>query len=51
MKLENLLNVFKAYCLERDWTFDQYSSEFTLQFILCRFLDYKWGDKINIELV
>ena len=31
---------FKAYCINRGWIFDSYSSEFTFQFRICQFLDH-----------
>ncbi len=30
---------FKNYCISRNWIFDQYTSEFTFQFRLCRFIE------------
>lgn len=45
---------FKNYCNSRNWIFDQYTSEFTFQFRLCRFIenfykDYKLELESNIE--
>lgn len=48
--MNNLIADFKEYCEYRNWKFDKYASEFTFQFRLCRFLDSKFGDKLNIEL-
>jgi hypothetical protein len=43
------LSDFKKYCNKRDWIIDKYTSEFTLQFRLCRYFEYKYND-ICIEL-
>lgn len=37
--MENFLNEFKSYCSIRNWSFDQFTSEFTFQFRICRFLE------------
>lgn len=41
---------FRTYCNERNWSFDNYTSEFTFQFRICRFLEYLYSNKIDIEL-
>jgi hypothetical protein len=32
---------FRKYCIERNWSFDNHTSEFTFQFRVCRFLEAK----------
>lgn len=42
---------FKNFCEERGWDFDKrFTSEFTFQFRLCRFLDVFFQDRYNTEL-
>lgn len=43
------LQKFADYCNKRNWGFDQFTSEFTFQFRLCRFLESENSD-ISIEL-
>lgn len=45
----NFLDLFKKYCLVRNWNFDKFTSEFTFQFRLSRFLDEKYKIE-NVEL-
>lgn len=41
---------FKKYCTERNWSFDNYTSEFTFQFRICRFLeDKKMAGEVELE--
>jgi hypothetical protein len=40
---------FKEYCLSRRWIFDEFTSEFTFQFRLCRFIEDSHQD-YSIEL-
>jgi hypothetical protein len=37
--MENFISGFKNYCSKRNWTFDNYCSEFTFQFRICRYLE------------
>jgi hypothetical protein len=45
----NLLPTFKRYCEKRDWVIDHFTSEFTLQFRLSRFIENAVAD-CNVEL-
>lgn len=45
----NLITEFKKFCETKNWFFDDYTSEFTIQFRLCRFLDFLYTSNI-IEL-
>ncbi len=47
--MKDFLLKFKQYCKERNWIIDQYTSEFTLQFRLCRYID-SIDSNFNIEL-
>lgn len=41
---------FKEYCQSRNWIFDEFTSEFTFQFRLCRFIeDLRDGYQIELE--
>jgi hypothetical protein len=44
--MKNIILEFKEYCKTRNWLFDDYTSEFTFQFRLCRFLEE--NNKFNI---
>jgi hypothetical protein len=37
--MNNFISNFKQYCVDRNWTFDDYCSEFTFQFRICRYLE------------
>ena len=41
---------FKEYCQSRNWIFDEFTSEFTFQFRLCRFIEgLRDGYQIELE--
>jgi hypothetical protein len=47
--MENFISGFKNYCSKRNWTFNDFCSEFTLQFRICRYLE-EVNNKYIIEL-
>ena len=50
MITKDLFTKFLEYNKERDWQFDEYTSEFTIQFRFARFLDEEFPRLYNIEL-
>jgi hypothetical protein len=47
--MENFIQNFKEYCNHKSWKWDNFTSEFTFQFRLSRFLDTHYNN-IEIEL-
>jgi|LakMenE01Jun11ns_1017448.scaffolds.fasta_scaffold9768574_1 hypothetical protein len=47
--MDNFISDFNIYCLKRNWNFDKFSSEFTFQFRICRYLE-EINNSYNIEL-
>jgi hypothetical protein len=47
--MENFILNFKKYCNDKKWKWDNYTSEFTFQFRISRFLDSHYNN-IEIEL-
>lgn len=47
--MENFIQRFKEYSDQRNWSYDNFTSEFTLQFRICRFLEEEISG-IQIEL-
>jgi hypothetical protein len=46
----DFVSEFKKYCVDRNWKFDNYTSEFTFQFRICRFLDsMNMANEIELE--
>jgi len=50
MLSENLIQDFIRYSEKRNWKYDSYTTECTIQFRLTRFFDYLYNDLFSIEL-